>query len=200
VAYSQFVRLHNEFSYFRKVGKKSQIGWHIIAAAGIPYWNSSIIPYVKQFYVGGTNSIRAFPARSVGPGTYQTIDTLNTGYVDQTGDIKFETSLEYRFPIYKYFKGALFIDAGNIWLVNDDENRPGGKFDPDTFYTELAVGTGYGLRFDFSYVVLRFDMAFPMRKPWLPEGERWTFNSIDIGSSTWRKENIITNIAIGYPF
>jgi outer membrane protein assembly factor BamA len=94
----------------------------------------------------------------------------------------------------------LFIDAGNIWLVNNDENRPGGMFDISTFYTELAVGSGFGFRFDFSYVVLRFDMAFPMRKPWLPEGERWTFNSIDIGSSTWRKQNIITNIAIGYPF
>ena len=200
VAYSQFVRIRNEFRYFYKVGKNSQLGWRIIAAAGIPYTNSSTMPYIKQFYVGGTNSLRAFPARSVGPGTYQTPDSISAVYIDQTGDIKFESSLEYRFPIYKYFKGALFIDAGNIWLVNNDENRPGGMFDISTFYTELAVGSGFGFRFDFSYVVLRFDMAFPMRKPWLPEGERWTFDSIDIGSSTWRKQNIITNIAIGYPF
>ena len=86
------------------------------------------------------------------------------------------------------------------WLVNNDENRPGGRFDFNTFYSELAVGAGYGLRFDFSYVVLRFDMAFPLRKPWLPEGDRWTFDKIDLGSPAWRKENIITNIAIGYPF
>ena len=200
VAYSQFARIRNEIRYFHKIGKNSQLGLRLIAAAGIPYQNSSTIPYVKQFYVGGTNSIRAFPARSVGPGTYQTPDSLTTGYVDQTGDIKVESSLEYRFPIYKYFKGALFVDAGNIWLVNDDENRQGGKFDPNTFYSELAVGAGYGFRFDFDYVVLRIDLAFPLRKPWLPEGERWTFDEIDLGSSSWRKENIITNIAIGYPF
>lgn len=200
VAYSQFVRLRNEFRYFYKTGKKSQLGWRIIAAAGIPYQNSSTMPYVKQFYVGGTNSLRAFPARSVGPGTYSAPDSLTTGYVDQTGDVKLETSLEYRFPIYKYFRGALFLDAGNIWLVNNDENRQGGKFDINTFYSELAVGAGYGFRFDFNYIVLRFDLAFPMRKPWLPEGDRWAFGDIDLGSPAWRKENIITNIAIGYPF
>ncbi len=200
VVYSQFVRLRNEFRYFHKIGKNSQLGWRIIAAGAIPYSNSSTVPYVKQFYVGGTNSIRAFPARSVGPGTYQTPDSITSGYVDQTGDIKLESSLEYRFPIYKYFKGALFVDAGNIWLVNDDINRQGGKFDFDTFYNELAVGAGYGLRFDFSYVVLRFDWAFPIRKPHLPEGQRWVFNSINPGSSSWRKENLIMNIAIGYSF
>jgi len=200
VAFSQFARLRNEFRYFYKTGKQSQLGWRIIVGAGIPYHNSSTMPYVRQFYTGGTNSVRAFPARSVGPGTYQTSDTLNSGFTDQTGDVKLESSLEYRFPIYKYFKGALFLDAGNIWLVNTDENRPGGAFGFKTFYTEFAVGSGFGFRFDFNYVVLRFDYAFPMRKPWLPEGDRWTFDDIDLGSPAWRKDNIIMNIAIGYPF
>ncbi len=200
VAFSQFARLRNEIRYFYKTGRQSLLGWRFIAAAAIPYRNSSTIPYVKQFYVGGTNSLRAFPARSVGPGTYSPADSLTTGYIDQTGDIKFETSLEYRFPLYEYFRGALYLDAGNIWLVNNDENRPGGEFDIKTFFSELAVGGGYGLRFDFSYIVLRFDMAIPLRKPWLTGGNSWTFNDINFASSAWRKQNIITNIAIGYPF
>lgn len=200
VAFSQFARLRNEVRYFYKTGKQSLLGWRLIAAAAIPYRNSSTIPYVKQFYVGGTNSLRAFPARSVGPGSYVPADSLTTGYTDQTGDIKLETSLEYRFPIYKYFRGALYLDAGNIWLVNNDENRQGGEFDIKTFYSELAVGGGYGLRFDFSYIVLRFDMAIPLRKPWLPDGDKWAFDDINFGSPAWRKQNLITNVAIGYPF
>jgi len=200
VPYSQFIRLRNEFRYFYNPGKNSLIGFRVIAAAGLPYRNSSAMPYIKQFYVGGTNSIRAFPARSIGPGTYLPPDSLNIIYIDQTGDIKLESTLEYRFPIYKYFKGALFIDAGNIWLVNEDTQRPGGKFDPGKFYSEIAVGSGLGLRFDFSYVVLRLDMAFPLRKPYLPEGNRWVISSISPGNPSWRKENIILNLAIGYPF
>lgn len=200
VPYSQFFRLRNEIRYFINMGKKDRLAWRIILAGGIPYGNSTTMPYVKQFFVGGTNSVRAFRARTVGPGTYLPPDTLSSVYVDQAGDIKIETSLEYRFPIYGYFKGAFFVDAGNIWLVNEDEQRPGGKFESDRFFKELAVGTGFGARIDFSFVVIRFDLAFPLRKPYLPEGERWVFNKIDLGSNSWRKENIILNIAIGYPF
>ncbi len=200
VPYSQFFRLRNEIRYFINMGKKDRLAWRIIVAGGIPYGNSTTMPYVKQFFVGGTNSVRAFRARTVGPGTYSPPDTLSTLYVDQAGDIKIETSLEYRFPIYGYLKGAFFVDAGNIWLVNKDEQRPGGKFDAKDFYKELAVGTGLGLRIDISFVVVRFDLAFPLRKPYLPEGDRWGFKNINLGSPSWRKENIILNIAIGYPF
>jgi outer membrane protein assembly factor BamA len=108
--------------------------------------------------------------------------------------------LEYRFEIYKYLKGAIFADAGNIWLVHDDPQRPGGKFKKDTYLSEIAVGSGLGLRLDFSYVVLRLDLAFPLRKPYLPEGERWVLNQIEPGSYNWRHKNLIWNIAIGYPF
>jgi outer membrane protein assembly factor BamA len=200
VPYSQFFRLRNEIRYFINLGKKDRLAWRIILAGGIPYGNSTTMPYVKQFFVGGTNSVRAFRARTVGPGTYYPPDTLSTVYVDQAGDIKFETTLEYRFPIYGYFKGAFFVDAGNIWLVNEDEQRPGGDFRASDFYKELAVGSGFGARIDFSFVVIRFDLAFPLRKPYLPEGERWVFDKIELGSSSWRKQNIILNIAIGYPF
>jgi len=200
VPFSQYVRLRNEIRYFLRIGRKNQLGFRTIAAAAIPYGNSATVPYVKQFFVGGTNSVRAFRTRTVGPGTYSPPDSLSNVFVDQSGDIKFEASLEYRFPIYGYFKGALFADAGNIWLVNNDEQRPGGQFDIKTFAKELAVGAGLGLRIDFTFVIIRFDMAFALRKPYLPEGERWVFDKIQLGNKSWRKSNTILNIAIGYPF
>jgi len=200
VVYSQFIRFRNEVKYFYTPNKQNQIAWRLIAAAAIPYMNSSTIPYIKQYYVGGSSSIRAFVARSIGPGTYHTPDSISNIYVDQAGDIKLESSLEYRFNIYKFLKGALFADAGNIWLVNEDSARSGGKFDINTFFSEIAMGSGFGFRFDFNYIVLRIDLAFPLRKPYLPEGERWVFDKIDFGSPSWRHDNILWNIAIGYPF
>ncbi|MCK5103696.1 MAG: BamA/TamA family outer membrane protein, partial [Cyclobacteriaceae bacterium] len=115
-------------------------------------------------------------------------------------EIKMEANVEYRFPIVGYLKGALFTDIGNIWLAHEDSLRPGGKFDVDTFYKEIAVGLGVGLRIDVGLVVLRFDWAFPVRKPWLPDGQRWVFDEIDLFNSRWRKNNLLWNISIGYPF
>jgi outer membrane protein insertion porin family len=198
--YSQFVRIGSEFRYFYTPAKKSQLAWRLFAGVGIPYGNSSTIPYIRQYYAGGTNSIRAFIARSVGPGTFKPPDGTSNIYIDQAGDIKFETNLEYRFDIYKYFKGALFTDVGNIWLVNEDPQRAGGKFNYKTFYKEFAVGSGFGFRFDFNFIILRIDLAIPLRKPYLPEGERWVVDEIDLGSSSWRHDNIVWNFAIGYPF
>jgi len=159
-----------------------------------------VMPYVKQFYAGGTNSMRAFRARSLGPGTYISPDSLENVMVDQTGDIKLEINIEYRFPIMKYLKGALFSDIGNIWLVNADTLRPGSEFLFDEFYKQVGVGLGAGLRVDLTMVVIRFDYAFPVRKPWLPEGERWVFNEIDFFNKKWRRDNFLLNISIGYPF
>ena len=198
--YSQFVMLRNEVRYYYKPNLQNQIAWRLIAGLGIPYGNSSTIPYIKQFYVGGANNIRAFVTKSVGPGTYAPPDSLTNNFIDQTGDITLETSLEYRFGIYKSFKGALFVDAGNIWLVNEDPQRPGSEFKINTFYNQLAVGAGYGFRFDFNFILLRLDLATPLRKPYMPDGQKWVIDNFDIGSKSWRRENILWNIAIGYPF
>lgn len=200
MAYSQFVRLRNDFRYFVKVGNQRQLAMRLQAAAGLPYGNSTTMPYVKQFFVGGTNSVRAFRARTVGPGIYQPADTIAGLFVDQAGDIKLEATIEYRFPIYSYFKGALFVDAGNIWLVNDDEQRPGGQFKINEFYRELAIGAGAGFRVDVEFFVIRFDLAMPLRKPYMPDNEKWVIGDFDPGSRNWRRENLILNIAIGYPF
>jgi len=200
MAYSQFFMLRNEVRYYYKPNVQNQVAWRLIAGLGLPYGNSAIIPYIKQYYVGGAYNIRAFITKSIGPGTYAPPDSISNINVDQTGDLTLESSLEYRFGIYKSFKGALFLDAGNIWLVNEDPQRPGSEFNKNTFYKQLAIGAGYGFRFDFDFILLRMDLAMPLRKPYLPDGHQWVIQDIELGNKSWRRENMIWNIAIGYPF
>jgi outer membrane protein assembly factor BamA len=199
VPFSQYSKLELEFRHYYNFGKETTLASRIIAGAGIPYGNSKELPFIKQFFIGGTNSIRAFRARSIGPGTFNGNEVTNTFLPDQSGDLKLEFSTELRTKIYKLVKGAVFVDAGNIWLLNENDEKPGAKFSGQ-FLKELAVGTGVGLRFDFNFLVLRTDLAFPLRKPYLPKGDRWVFDAINFGSGTWRKENLIFNLAIGYPF
>jgi len=197
---SQYFRIRVDGRYYFITGEKSKIAVKLIGGIGIPYGNSTVIPYVKQFFAGGTNSVRAFRARSLGPGSYHPPEDLSNLLIDQTGEIKIESSIEYRFPIIKYLNGALFVDAGNVWLTQEDSLRPGGRFNKETFYKEFGVGLGAGLRLDFDIVVVRFDLAFPVRKPWYPEGNRWVFNEINFLDNSWRKNNLLLNISIGYPF
>jgi len=213
IPYSQFVKGDVDFRYYLNFDKKNKLATRLILGTGYAYGNSKTLPYIKQFSIGGSNSIRAFPARTVGPGTFD-LRTLTPPeetpeddpqrnarlFIDQRGDIKLEANAEYRFNIVGFLNAAIFVDAGNIWLIRPDEERPGGKFDKHDFLNELAVGTGAGVRFDFSFFVLRFDLAFPLRKPYLPENERWVFDAIDFASPSWRSDNLILNIAIGYPF
>jgi outer membrane protein assembly factor BamA len=196
--YSQYTRLQADFRFYRKVGDNSVWANRIMAGVGIPYGNSSQLPYIKQFFSGGNNSIRAFRSRSVGPGTYEA--PKDSGLLaEQPGDIKLELNTELRFPIAGIVQGAVFVDAGNVWLYNEDTTKVGSLF-TSKFINELAAGTGVGIRFDLSFLVLRFDLAFPIRKPWLPAGQRWVLNQIDLGDSKWRKDNLVFNLAIGYPF
>ncbi len=198
--YSQFTRLDVDVRYYHTFKKDQQLATRLIVGAGYAYGNSITMPYVKQFSAGGSNSLRAFRARSVGPGSYARPDSVSTFFVDQTGDAKIESSTEYRFGIFGYLKGAVFIDAGNIWLLGKDPLRPGSDFVWNTFLKEVAVGTGFGLRLDANFFVFRLDLAFPLRKPSLPESERWVIRNIDFGSRNWRKNNLILNVGIGYPF
>jgi outer membrane protein assembly factor BamA len=199
--YSQFAKADVDFRYYYQIDEHNKLATRLIAGVGYAYKNSTTLPYIKQFSIGGSSSIRAFPARSIGPGTYNVREGIpqdSTLFIDQRGDIKLEANVEYRFDIIKSLKGAVFADAGNIWLARPDPFRPGGEFNKSTFLRQLAVGTGVGLRLDFSFFVLRFDLAFPLRKPYLEDP--WVLDKIDFGSSAWRKENLIFNIAIGYPF
>jgi len=194
---TQFVRLEADLRHYRQLS--SGITWanRLNIGYGYAYGNSSSLPFVRQFFAGGSNDIRAFRARSLGPGTYQVPD--NQAFADQGGDIKLMLNSELRFKISGFLYGAAFIDAGNIWLRKADQ-RPGSGFKLNSFLDELALGTGLGLRVDASIFVIRLDGAFPLRKPFLPEGQRWVINDIRFGSKYWRKDNLVLNIGIGYPF
>jgi outer membrane protein insertion porin family len=199
VPFSQFVKVENEFRHYLKLSGESVLASRIIAGAGFAYGNSNEMPFIKQFFNGGTNSIRAFRARSIGPGSFDGSTSSTAFLPDQSGDLKLEFNTEYRAKIYDLVKGALFLDAGNIWLLKEDPDKPGAKFSKD-FFNDIAVGVGAGLRFDFSFLVLRTDLAFPIRKPYLPDGKRWVLDKVSFGSSSWRNENLVFNLAIGYPF
>ena len=199
VAYSQYVKLDTDLRNYLNIGTGSTLASRIVLGIGLPYGNSRELPFIKQFYVGGTNSIRAFRARSVGPGSYHPQVDSNSFLPDQSGDLKLELNTELRQHLFSIVEGAVFVDAGNIWLLNKDPDKPGAEFSKD-FLKQLAVGTGVGLRFDLSFLVLRTDLAFPLRIPYLPQGNRWVLDQIDFASSQWRKQNLIFNLAIGYPF
>jgi len=155
---------------------------------------------LKQYFVGGPNSLRAFRARAIGPGSVQPQNLgANSFYADQTGDYKLELSTEYRAKLASVVHWAAFIDAGNVWLQNEDTDKPGGKFTKE-FYKQIAVGAGLGLRFDFTFLILRTDFAIPLRQPYAVNGSNWVFKEIDFGSGPWRRDNLVFNLAIGYPF
>jgi outer membrane protein assembly factor BamA len=204
---TQFIRFEADLRNYHKINTNGLI-WanRINIGYGYAYGNSTSLPFVRQFFAGGTNDIRAFRARTLGPGTYQ-VD-LNKTYADQGGDIKLLLTSELRFKIAGPLQGALFVDAGNIWLRKEDlgkpgipdSARPGSGFKLSSALSELAVGTGVGVRIDAQIFVIRLDGAMPIRKPYLAKGNRWVLDRIDFTSKTWRRENFILNIGIGYPF
>jgi outer membrane protein assembly factor BamA len=195
--FSQYVKGEADFRYYLQTAPNGSWANRLILGASLPHGNSRALPYIKQFFSGGTNSIRAFRNRSIGPGTFD--GSVNNTLPDQTGDIKLELNTELRGKLFSIFEGAAFVDAGNIWLYNSDPNKPGARFSKD-FLKEIAVGAGVGLRMDLTILIIRLDVAFPLRKPWLPEGERWIIDKIDFGNSRWRKDNLTWNLGIGYPF
>ena len=201
--FAQYLRFDADLRRYIQTGKNSVWASRIMAGFGLPYGNSIALPFVKQYFVGGNNSIRAFRSMAIGPGIVSPPGISSTGfYPTQTGDIKLEGNTELRAKLFSVVHGAIFIDAGNVWLYNRDtalNAQPGGQFTKE-FLKQLAVGAGVGLRFDISFLVLRLDLAIPLRIPYLPEGQRWVINKIDFGDRQWRRDNLILNLAIGYPF
>ncbi len=199
--YAQYAKADVDFRYHLKLRRDSEdhvIATRLFGGWGHPYGNSLSLPYVKQYFSGGPNSVRAFRIRSLGPGTFRPEEFNIGSFFDQSGDIRIEGNLEYRFPIVSLLKGAVFADAGNIWLAKENEAIPGGSFSKN-WMKELGVGVGLGLRVDIQFFVVRLDLATPIRKPHLPENERWG-NTFDLKDKTWRRENLVFNFAIGYPF
>ncbi|SDG33594.1 Outer membrane protein assembly factor BamA [Pedobacter terrae] len=203
---TQFIRAEADLRDYYKINRNLIWANRLNLGYGYAYGNSTSLPFVRQFFAGGSNDIRAFPARTLGPGTYKVPD--NAIFADQGGDIKLMLNSELRFKLVSVLYGALFVDAGNIWLRKEDLGEPGkpetarlgSGFKLKNAFNELAVGTGAGLRVDATIFVVRLDVAFPVRKPYLPEGQRWVFDDIAFGNKDWRRQNLIFNIGIGYPF
>lgn len=190
--FSQFVRAQTQVVWNRKIGSMNLVSRFLLGAAHA-FGNSSEVPYSAQFYIGGANSVRAFPVRSIGPGRYCPIEIRPNGYYDQTGTFKFETNCELRFPILGYLKGALFLDAGNVWLLKKDDYRPGGEITLKHFLNDLALGTGVGVRFDMDMLVLRADLGIGIHAPY-DTGKSGYFNMSSF------KDSLGFHLAIGYPF
>lgn len=193
-SFSQFVKGQAQIVYNRRlVPKKDQwLVTRFLIGAEHAYGNSSEVPYSEQFYIGGANSIRAFTVRSIGPGSYRAPKDVVNGYFDQTGTFKLEFNTEYRFPIVGILHGATFIDAGNIWLLKNDPLRPGGQLSPKTFWHDIALGTGVGLRVDIGMMVIRGDLGYGLHVPY-DNGTPHYFN-IPF------KKAFAFHLAIGYPF
>ncbi len=192
--YAQYAKADMDFRFHLNFGKnKSQtIATRLFAGYGMPYGNSEVIPYVKQYFSGGPYSVRAFSIRSLGPGTYNSDDYTDSDgtFFDQTGNIRLEANAEYRFPIFSFFKGAIFADAGNVWNSKTNPSFNGEDKFTSNFINELGMGTGVGLRIDVQGFVIRFDLAAPFHDPSLEEGDRWNF----------RIDDSVLNFAIGYSF
>lgn len=198
--YAQYIKAQVDLRYYRNLTPKTVLAARAMFGYGYAYGNSRSLPNIKQFFSGGSSSLRGFPSRLVGPGTFNERYLKGTDSIFEVlGDVKAELNIEYRAKLYKFIEGGVFVDAGNVWLLRDNPSFPGGKF-TGSFYKELAASAGLGLRLDFSILLLRLDFAFPIRKPWYPEGQRWRFNDLRFGDPDWRKENLLFNLAIGYPF
>ena len=197
--YAQFLRGDLDFRAYKSVRKLGRFVFRAYGGMGYALTNLTVLPYEKSFFAGGPNSIRAWKARTLGPGSYNGTFTDANGVMqkdinfDRLGDIQLEANFEFRFNVYKFINGAFFVDAGNIWLKEKHANKVRGDFDPTRFYKELAAGTGIGVRADFSFFIIRIDGAFQTYNPANVEGQRWMFGRGFLSS-------FITNFGIGYPF
>jgi outer membrane protein assembly factor BamA len=191
VRYSQYLR--GDVSLSRKIvlGERSAIAGRIFAGVGVPYGNSTALPFDRLFYVGGSNSMRGWAPRTLGPGNAQYEETP---YPVQMGDMRLEANLELRFPIWGMFHGATFLDLGNVWYLGIDNNKvpEQGIFKWDRFYKQLGLNSGLGLRVDIKFVILRLDWGIQLHNPNDPAGQRWIHNF------KWR--NTALNFGVGYPF
>lgn len=217
VAYAQFARLDNQVIFSKPLGRERSINTKFQIGGGLPYGNTTTsLPYDYSFFAGGANDNRGWPARGLGPGAYKYyLDTNRSS--TQIGDFRLGASTEFRFAFNSFFKGAFFLDAGNVWTLLKDDNRPGGQLSK-SWWNEIAVAAGFGLRMDLEYFIVRLDVGFPIRNTSLPVGERWIFQgnkpqfeaeAAAIFGTDWKDQNPVPiqglympkiHFGIGYPF
>jgi outer membrane protein assembly factor BamA len=191
IPFSQYVRFDLDYRYYKVLNESDRLVGRVALGVGKALTNSKALPLEKSFFAGGPNSIRAWATRTLGPGGY--LDSTNTNAADKMGDIKIESNLEYRFNILRSFNGALFMDAGNVWLSNNVDIYPHGRFTGKEFLDQIALGAGMGLRVDFSFFIVRLDGAFKVKDPSLPKNNRWTLGKQPL-------KDVAINVGIGYPF
>lgn len=191
--YAQFMKGTAELRQLWKISNNHFIATRIMVGALHSYGNSEYAPYSEQFYIGGANSLRAFTIRSIGPGSYHPKENDRYSYLDETGTLKLEMNAEYRFKLIADLHGALFVDAGNVWLMKKDKERPGGEFKTNDFAKQLALNTGFGFRYDLQFLVLRVDFGLGLHAPY-NTGKKGYFNLEPFG------DGFAWHFAIGYPF
>lgn len=187
IRYAQYIRSDFDLRYYQKLNAKTKMVYRLASGLGVPYGNSEAMPFEKSFFAGGANNIRAWRARELGPGA---LPDSSESDVDQIGNMQLTTNLEYRFPISKLFEGAAFIDAGNIWNVDQEDSRESTEFQFSSLWRSTAVGVGAGLRLNFTFFILRFDLATPIKDP--------SAENPYLIQTRWRETNL--NFGIGYPF
>lgn len=193
VPFAQYLKATLEMTDKIKLGStRSYLVGRLFAGAVVSYGNSTIAPYNDLFAIGGANSIRAFAIRSIGPGSYHPGGS-GYSYINQVGDLKLEANLEYRFPLVGHLEGAAFVDAGNVWLMKPDDDHPGGSINLRTLGRELALGTGLGVRYDLSFLVVRFDVGVGIHAPY-DTGRSGYYNMPRF------RDSLGYHLAIGYPF
>ncbi len=190
--FAQYVKGDFEYRYGHMINKSSSVVGRAFFGIGVPFGNFNVLPFEKKYFTGGANGIRAWQVRSLGPGSYKAPSDI---YPNQSSDIKLEANLEYRFKMFWRMEGAFFTDAGNIWAINYKDNREGAVFKVNEFYKQIAVGSGFGVRFDFTYFLFRLDLGMKMRDPSLPEGKRFIPGNYQLSSDQFN-----LSFAIGYPF
>ena len=197
VKYSQYVRTEVDLSFHQQVDKNNHLAYRFYGGVGVPYGNTAFLPFERRFFVGGGNSLRAWRPRTIGPGGY--VGETQGISIDKTGEVLLQAQAEYRFTMIKsYVNGAVFVDAGNIWLLRPNEQFENGHFSLQNFYRQVAINSGFGLRLDLSYIIFRIDLGVALHDPSYTEGNRWVIG--DFGQNAWLQKNTALNFAVGYPF
>lgn len=200
IPYSQYAKADFNFTFHHVVAENHQIVTHVGLGAAVPYLNSGVVPFEKRYFAGGSNSVRGWQARALGPGAFSAQGNSSLLYELKAGDIRFDANLEYRYHVLKFLELAAFFDAGNIWTIYDYPEQPGGQFKWNEFYKQIAMAYGVGVRLDFSFLIFRVDLGVKLYDPARIYGERAGTQWRTVPNGLGWKDDFTFHFAIGYPF